>query len=715
MLYFVAVMAALAITAQASPPAPVDLEPVVVIATRTERPISDVAALVDLIDSSELATEQVSELSSLARYHVGIDAESAGTRFGANGLSIRGIGGNRVAMELDGVPLSDQFSIGSYSNAGRALVDPELLSRIEVLRGPASSLYGSDAIGGVVGFFTWRPQDLAGGQSPGYRLRMGHDAASNSNFASAVGGWQTQRFGAVAGIVARRGDTPDYSAPSTTKDPIDTSITSAMLRLEADIGAGHSLSLAAGSYESERESQLNSPLGYARFRTTTLLEGDDRQTHNHVQLGWRADVSQLAVDSLTMLVSHRNARTDQLTREERASRDQRYERHFFYDQATTSARLMAYRDVATDSATHRVAFGIDAARVETKELRDATQSALDGTGATTTILGEVFPLRDFPITRTRTASFWLQDEIQWPTVTLIPSLRYEHYRLTPSRDDLYLQGDDAVDVVSVNESQWTPRLGALWKVGGGWSWFGQYAAGFRAPPFEDVNVGLDLPFFNIRAIPNADLKSETSHSFELGVRKSGAVHSIELAAFHNRYKDFIETRVPVGVDPVDGATLFQSRNIARATIEGAELRYRLDPQGVLSPFALRAELLTIRGEDDSSGAALASVSPDEALVGVSWHSPADTVSLEVIGRAARGARPRADSPDNFTAHGYGVFDVLGRWQPRPGTQLRVALLNLTDRVHWTAQAVRNIDAGDPMLALLSAPGRSVAVSIETRF
>lgn len=66
----------------------------------------------------------------------------------------------RVAVELDGVPLGDGFSVGSFSRAGRNLVDPELLERVEFLRGPASSLYGSDALAGVVAMRTRDPGDL---------------------------------------------------------------------------------------------------------------------------------------------------------------------------------------------------------------------------------------------------------------------------------------------------------------------------------------------------------------------------------------------------------------------------------------------------------------------------------------------------------------------------------------------------------------------------
>ncbi len=81
-------------------------------------------------------------LADAVRYTPGLDAAGAGTRFGTEGLIVRGLGGNRVAMELDGMPLSQHFSVGNFSNATRDLVDIGVLDRIEVLRGPAPRCMG---------------------------------------------------------------------------------------------------------------------------------------------------------------------------------------------------------------------------------------------------------------------------------------------------------------------------------------------------------------------------------------------------------------------------------------------------------------------------------------------------------------------------------------------------------------------------------------------
>jgi len=116
----------------------IELDPLVVVANRSPQPLSQIAAQVTVIDMGDLREGMVEDLDGLLKYEPGLDMETAGTRFGATGLNIRGVGGNRVDIEIDGIPARDQFAIGAYSNAGRALVEPDRIKRVEVLYGPAS-------------------------------------------------------------------------------------------------------------------------------------------------------------------------------------------------------------------------------------------------------------------------------------------------------------------------------------------------------------------------------------------------------------------------------------------------------------------------------------------------------------------------------------------------------------------------------------------------
>ena len=707
------ILAAAPHVAALPPETPAELEPMVVITTRTPRPVNDVAGMVTVIDAARLQDQLVHDLDDLVRYEVGISAETAGTRFGFDGFNIRGIGGNRVAIEVDGVPMNDHFDIGSYASAGRGLIDPEFVQRVEILRGPASTLYGSDAIGGIASFHTWDPEYLVSGER-GFRLRSGYDGADNGWFASGLAAFQGDRWGGVAGVVIREGEQPDHAVSSgSLEDSVDREQQAYLVKVVRDDAIGR-LTLTATSDDSERVSDIRSLLGVGRFRSTTLLQGDDEQERTRFSAAYDFSLTSSWIDEGSVQVFRQDSDTVQLTTEERVSRNQHYERGFFYEQVATGFDVALFRQLDAWGADHRVGVGLEFLRTETEERREGLQTALDGSNPTTSILGEDFPIRDFPNSTSDELGVWVQDEISWDRLTLIPAVRFEDYALNPDPDALYRDDFPHTEVVDVDDSEVTPKLGALYALNDEWTIFGQYARGFRAPPFEDANIGLDIPLFNIRAIPNPDLESETSDGFELGVRHVDSVQRLELVAFYNDYEDFIETRAPLGPDPDSGVLLFQSRNLDEARIHGLEFRYQRELDW-LPDWSVHASGFWADGEDKTTGNELAGLDPAEAIVGLRWNSPDRDWQVDIIGRGVAGKDPLESAPDQFDSGGYGVLDVLTQWQPTRNLTVGVGLFNLTDREYWRWQDVRGLVADDPVLPLLSRPGRQYAATVEYRF
>ena len=130
------------------------------------------------------------------------------------------------------------------------------------------------------------------------------------------------------------------------------------------------------------------------------------------------------------------------------------------------------------------------------------------------MLGETFPLKDFPSSATDEIGVYLEYTVSQDRWTLTAALRSDHYKLDARPDAVYREDNPGIDVVSLSESDISPKLGFVYDVNDNSNLYVQYAHGFRAPPFEDANIGLDIPLFNIRAIPNPDLKSETSNGVD---------------------------------------------------------------------------------------------------------------------------------------------------------------------------------------------------------
>jgi vitamin B12 transporter len=127
-------------------------EPVVVTATRTETPAEQLGAAVTVITGEEIDTRRYPTVDEALRGVPGVEIRRSGSFGKASAISIRGANANQVQVLVDGMrvksPTLGQVDLSDLS--------PEMIERIEVIRGPQSTLYGADAIGGVVNIITRR-------------------------------------------------------------------------------------------------------------------------------------------------------------------------------------------------------------------------------------------------------------------------------------------------------------------------------------------------------------------------------------------------------------------------------------------------------------------------------------------------------------------------------------------------------------------------------
>ena len=91
-----------------------DLETMTVVGSRTERPLKEIAATIDVIDSDRIEEELARDIADLVRFEPGVTVSGTGSRFGLSGFNIRGIGGIRVLTLVDGVRVAEEFSFGPF-------------------------------------------------------------------------------------------------------------------------------------------------------------------------------------------------------------------------------------------------------------------------------------------------------------------------------------------------------------------------------------------------------------------------------------------------------------------------------------------------------------------------------------------------------------------------------------------------------------------------
>lgn len=720
------------------------LDRIVVSATLTEAVVASLPSVTSAIDRAQLQRELAMNLRDAVRYEPGVSVRSSFGRFGLGDFRIRGIEGNRVLIETDGIEVSDAFTIGSFSSAGRISIDPATLKAIEIVRGPGSSLYGSDALGGVVALQTVDAEDLVReGEVRGTALRMGYSGEDFGAFGGASAAFVGERWSGLAVLHRREGREPrnqgeDASdgAARTRSNPQDSAQSSLLAKLGFAPHADQRWTLSVEGNEARALTDVRTARttssGFGLPVRVIDLQGDDRQTRARISLRhvW-SELDSVVADGLRWQVHRQDSETTQRTFEERVSlaaagpiNPTRREREFNFDQRVHGAEFTAHKAFALGSWRHRFTWGLDLSVSDIRQKRDGRSINLSTGAVSTTISPDVFPVRDFPVSRTTAAGLYLQDEIDTADGVwrLIPGLRVDHYALDPEQDAIFAGDNPGVALSNVRETSVSPKFGVVRRLGERHSAFAGYARGFRSPPYSDVNLGFTNLQFGYTAIPNPDLRPETSDGIELGLRRHDANFWWTLSGYANRYRDFIESLRSVGVDPATGLLVFQSQNVSRARIHGVELKGGWALGSVwpaLANMELRFAAAHSKGRDTTADRPLASVDPLNAMLGLRWSGSRSAIELALRG-ADRKREPGTvagtggDEPA-FAAPGYGVLDLLYELEFAQHARLNVGVFNLADRRYWDWAAVPQVAASSAVLDRYTAPGRYLSAQLELSF
>jgi vitamin B12 transporter len=204
--------------AQSSAPKAATLEPVAVTASRSPQPIADLLADLTVIGGDEILRSGAQSLTELLQRQPGVEITMNGGPGSTSGAFIRGANRGQTLVLIDGLRVGSS-SVGATSLEAIPL---DQIERIEILRGPASSLYGADAIGGVIQVFTkhavggtWLPSAAAGYGT--YDTRNASAGLAGAlgplRFSLQAGGTRSSGFNAIVspGNFSYNGDTDGYA------------------------------------------------------------------------------------------------------------------------------------------------------------------------------------------------------------------------------------------------------------------------------------------------------------------------------------------------------------------------------------------------------------------------------------------------------------------------------------------------------------------------
>ncbi len=739
-----AIVASAALSAAHAQAPALTLSQVLITGSRHEQSADELPLSSDVLAAPEMERAQIMDIRDAARELGNVSVRHAPSRFaitgpanstgrdGNTGFTIRGLGGNRVLMLVDGIRVPRSYAFGGNA-FGRDYLSLDLVKRIEVVRGPASALYGSDGMAGLVNFVTLVPEDFLTPGAAGPRTLGGRAGASWSaedqglRLSATLAGrasdaltWLVSASGRNAHARDNMGskDSPniDRTRPNPQDDRDEALLGKFVLRPGA--GARHTLTLehvARASNVNLLSSRARLPLtGTASQIASAVM--DERASmdmaRDRVTLDSRMPVRSVLADQIQAVLGAQNAKSRQLGNSDLNTSPDRF-RDVSYAENTWQFGLQLDKAARiSPDWSHKLTYGFDHSTAKITNVYTGINS----------LPPEVFPLKRFPDTRESSDALYLQSEWIGPRWSVTPGVRVDRFDLRVlSQSGFYPPAK--LPARSLSGSAVSPKLGVLYAAGNEWSLFGNYAGGFRAPNAHQVNGYYENAAEQVVVVPNPDLKPEKSRSAEAGARWRTERASLDLAAFTGRFSNLIVDNVLISGTGVAGdPKLFQTVNTDRARIHGLELKGRMEAGRVAGgKVNLWFTYGQARGVNSSNGKPLNSIDPSRLSLGAGYDTAQWDLRLDLRHHAAKSTSD-IDSPllvkapnTQVTVPASTTLDLSGQWRIRKDLRLTASVINLTSRKYWMWPDVQGLAASSTVTEAYTQAPRHARVSLVADF
>ncbi len=633
-----------------------EFDEVLVSATRIQEKVSESSRSAAVVGEEQLAEKQGDSVAEVLKTEANINIAN-GPRASAQQVEIRGLSGQRVLQTIDGARQNT-----SAGHRGTFFMDPELLSSVEVVRGPASSLWGSGAIGGVVSQNTKSAREMLDeGQSFGGYLKQGYE----------TNGQRSKSSGAIYGA----------------KGSIDW-------LLNGSYSDGDNIK--AGNDNTLENSASRSRSGLAKFGWQ-LDEAQRLQLSGRINEISEAVPSNPATDvSNSVPLVRRDSKDSNLTLDYSLAPSSNalldLDAKFYWNKTdydenrltkgqfdTTEYETLGF-SIANRSQWQglKLTYGLDGYRDQIETFRDDSGQSGQRPG---NIDGESRVWGAFVAANIALGENWSLD----------PALRYDSFE-NESNNLGHSSDDDAL----------SPSLALVWKTAPWLTLSARYDEAFRAPSVEEMySSGTHycippIPNFLPNGLCNTfevneNLKAEKAKNKELKADMRFAELAgndelvLSLSVFRNDVDDFIEQRV---TNPLHGIPGLEQNtrwdNVDKARLTGFELtgKYRINQTRLSLSYG------QTEGKDRHDGGYLANIPANKLVLDLSQGIMAGDMKLGTrVSYNASQDRVPEDNPVN-RYQDYTLWDVYLAWEPAMGTfeGLRVdfAIENIGDEEYIQA-------------------------------
>lgn len=664
----------------------------VVSGSRMEQKLEDVSGPISVITAEQIEEQVVSNVADLFRYEPGVTA--LGGAGDAQTFIIRGMGENRVKIVRDGVRENDAYKNGGV---GQSYFDTDMIKQVEVVKGPASAAYGSDALGGVIAITTKDAADFLKGRDSYLDATSGYASSSHQKMAGFTGALRTGELENLLRYTWRDGGvTQNYDSDKNEFDIVSQAL---LFKSQWNLSDSQFLKLTVDYFT---EGQDPDAVDLTKAGSVFNQPITDKDTDNlslvldHgivLQAPWVDRIDSKLYYARTKQTMDQYASSKYPVRPTNPYVTKNSLDHNGFEQKSLGAQLKFSK--ALDS--QRLAWGLEYEHTDNERTRFKAP----------TVAGdfEGYSELSFPSTTTEHGALWAFDELKFgERWVLTPGARYDYYRMNPDQDPAYT----GENLKRFSEGEFSPKLGLVFKAHEAANLFAQYSHGYKTPMYDNAFSTLNHQAYGYRIEPNTNLKPESSDGIDLGVRGSAGGFSYEVATFYNKYDDFIE----LGQVSTEGRTaVYQYQNLDKATTKGAEAKADYWLNDLVNVWG---NLSYIEGKD-GDGNYINSLSPLKGTLGVrleqaNWNINtalrfADDMSK--VGKDAKGN-------DNIKSAGWGVVDIYAQFKPVQDLQFNVGVFNLFDKEYVNYESITGQSAS-ASISNKTEPGRNLSARVKYVF
>jgi hemoglobin/transferrin/lactoferrin receptor protein len=657
----------------------------VVTAGRQEQLSGDTSAPITVLTREEIEREQPEKMADLFKQIPGVEVQGEGPFRGIP--VIRGLTSNRVLILVDGQRLNNARESTDFAGIQPALVNLADVERIEVLRGPASVQYGSDAIGGVVNIITRKP-DL-GTQEFKVTGDAGYEYASTSDsqqFRASVTG-TGKGFSFFVGGTSE--DVGNYTAADgASEDPryedyvlSDNVVPNSGMEQTTFNGNVRFLTGTQGVFRVNAEVVRTKNIGFPGYDPAT--SGIDISFPNFNRdkfaLAWESGpvwgLNDIVLSSWYQEIDKESIRD--------------FDFGFYFSNQYTQSLIKSTGFNAqsiADLDIHHLTFGLDFYQ---DRLHDNALSESSFTPPNDDVA--------VPDSHQRGLGLYIDDQIALsPRFTLSAGLRGDSFSFVTEDDPRYVG-----EQFNVDQSSLAGNLGAVWQVAEHVNVTGLIARGFRAPNLQERSfIGL-ASTGDTFILQNPFLDSETSWNYEAGFKVRYDHYSGGLTLYYNDLNNFITLEfLDPSESPIPGLEAAQLQNVEKATIKGIEL----DLEAIFARWwTAFGTFAVIEGDNNITNEPLPSIPPMKVILGVRYQRARWWTEANMRWLDSQTRLPTDDPRYETGTPSFTVFALRGGYDFDFGLGVLVALENLTDKLYNEPYNNR------------PEPGRNLRLTVAYRF